>query len=194
MAGLATDRFAMVQVSAIAQLHAWLAAHHTQTESVWLVTFKKSVPDKFVSAQDILDAVIAFGWIDGLRRKLDDDRTMQLIAPRQTQAWAKSYKDRAEKLIMQGRMTEAGLRSITASKESGLWDYWADVDAGIVPDDLQSALTRQAPAAANFANSAPSYQRNLLRWLKAAKTAPTRDKRIQQIVDHAARNEKIPQM
>ncbi|XOY56351.1 MAG: YdeI/OmpD-associated family protein [Rhodobacterales bacterium] len=194
MAGLPTERFEQVQVGSVCELRNWLTAHHTQSENVWLVTFKKSVPDKFVSTQDILDEVISFGWIDGIRRKLDDDRTMQLIGPRQTQAWAKSYKDRATRLIADGRMAQAGLRSIAASKENGMWDYWADVDALIVPDDLRAALDGTLFAAQNFDESAPSYRRNLLRWVKLAKTPPTRSKRIAQIVDFAERTEKIPQM
>ncbi len=150
MAAIPTDRFEKVQVSSVTELRDWLTAHHTQAENVWLVTFKKSVPDKYISTQDILDEVIAFGWIDGIRRKLDDDRTMQMIGPRQTQAWAKSYKDRAARLIANGRMTDAGLKSIAASKGNGLWDYSADVDALIVPDDLRAALDGTPIAARNF--------------------------------------------
>ncbi len=194
MAGIPTDRFEKVQVSSVAELRDWLSAHHTQSENVWLVTFKKSAPDKYISTQDILDEVIAFGWIDGIRRKLDDDRIMQMIGPRQTQAWAKSYKDRAARLIADGRMTDAGLKSIAASKGNGLWDCWADVDALIVPDDLRAALDGTPIAARNFDQSAPSYRRNLLRWVKLAKTPQTRIKRIAQIVDYTARDAKIPQM
>jgi uncharacterized protein YdeI (YjbR/CyaY-like superfamily) len=91
-------------------------------------------------------------------------------------------------------MTDAGLRSIEASKENGLWDYWADVDALIVPEDLQFALNNNPTAAENFAGSALSYRRNLLRWIKLAKTSPTREKRIKKIVDYAERNDKIAQM
>ncbi len=194
MAGIATDRFEKVQVSSVSELRDWLSAHHTQSENVWLVTFKKSAPDKYISTQDILDEVIAFGWIDGIRRKLDDDRTMQMIGPRQTQAWARSYKDRAARLIADGRMTDAGLKSIAASKGNGLWDYWADVDALIVPDDLRAALDGTPIAARNFDQSAQSYRRNLLRWVRLAKTPQTRIKRIAQIVDYTARDAKIPQM
>lgn len=171
-----------------------MLTHHSQPENVWLVTFKKSVPDKFVSAQDILDEIIAFGWIDGVRRKLDEERTMQMIGPRQTQAWAKSYKDRAARLIKEGKMTEAGLKCVEQSKKNGLWNYWADVDALIVPDDLRTALEAVALANTNFDKCAPSYRRNLLRWVKMAKTRATREKRINQIVSFATRDEKIPQM
>ena len=76
-----------VEVSSSIQLWDWLLTAHTQHESVWLVTWKAANRDKYVSRDEVLDALIAFGWIDGRRMKLDEERTMQLIAPRQEQAW-----------------------------------------------------------------------------------------------------------
>lgn len=189
-----TDNFEKVEVASAADLRAWLAANHAQDDSVWVVTYKKHMGDKYVSTDDILDAVLCFGWVDGIRRKLDDDRTMQLIAPRKAQHWAKSYKDRAARLEREGRLHAAGLRVIEESKQNGLWNFMDDVDALIVPDDLSAALAAHPPAAANFESSAPSYRRNVLRWIKLAKTARTRANRIEQTALTAARNEKIPQM
>ena len=86
--------------------------NHTQSESVWLVTYKKSNPDKYVSRWDVLDQLICFGWIDGIRRKLDDKKTMQLISQRKVEHWAKTYKERAAKLIDEGKMHAPGLKAI----------------------------------------------------------------------------------
>jgi uncharacterized protein YdeI (YjbR/CyaY-like superfamily) len=191
---IATDRFAKVEVSSAKELHQWLAARHGQPDSVWLVTFKKHVPDRYVSTPDVLDALLCYGWIDGIRRKLDDDRTMQLVSPRRQQIWAQTYKDRAARLIAEGRMTPAGLAAIAASQREGLWDAMADVDALVVPADLQAALHAVPPAADHFEAAAPSYRRNVLRWIKSAKTPATRNKRIKLTSDHAARGSKLPQM
>ena len=194
MGGTKTERFDKVLVGSAEELRDWLAANHTREDGVWLVTFKKHVPAKFVSTEQVLDELLAFGGVDGVRRKLDDDRTMQLVSPRKTQAWAKSYKDRAERLIAEGRMAAPGFAAIEASKRNGLWDYWADVDALIVPADLREALSMVPNAAAAFDGSAPSYRRNLLRWVKLAKTEATRTKRIAQIVDASGKGDRIPQM
>ncbi len=189
-----TESFAQVEVRSPTALRDWLLIHHVQTESVWLVTWKKKPGAPFVSVAEVLDELIAFGWIDGIRRKLDDDRTMQLISPRRHQVWAKTYKDRATRLLADGRMMPAGMAAITASKRDGLWDATADVDALIMPSDLETALAGHPSAAEWFAAAAPSYRRNVLRWIKAAKTAPTRDKRIVLTVDYSGRGEKVPQM
>jgi uncharacterized protein YdeI (YjbR/CyaY-like superfamily) len=58
--------------------------NHTQKEIIWLVTYKTSA-EKYVSIDEVLDELLCFGWIDGIRRKLDLDRTMQLIAPRKVE-------------------------------------------------------------------------------------------------------------
>ncbi|MEQ8677095.1 MAG: YdeI/OmpD-associated family protein [Aggregatilineales bacterium] len=189
-----TENFDRVEVKSVAELRGWLEANHTQEASIWLVTYKKHMGDKYISTSQILDEILCFGWIDGIRRKLDDDRTMQLIAPRQAQHWAKTYKDRVAKLEKAGRMHASGLRGIEEAKQSGLWNFMDDVDALIMPDDLIEALKSQPPAYENFDASAPSYKRNVLRWIKLAKTSETRAKRIEKTATLSAKNEKIAQM
>ncbi|MCC1495045.1 YdeI family protein [Cognatishimia sp. F0-27] len=192
--GIPTERFEKVEVASAQELRAWLSLNHSQTENVWLVTYKKHVGDKYVSVEETLDAIISFGWVDGIRRKLDDDRTMQVIGPRHRQAWAKSYKDRAARLIKEGRMQAPGFASVEAGKQSGLWDYWADVDALIEPDDLRTALAASPAAKTYYDQTGESYRRNLLRWIKLAKTDVTRQKRIAQVVDFSLRGDRVPQM
>lgn len=190
---IATENFAQVEISAIEELLDWLATHHGREDSVWLITHKKSTPEKYVSRDEVLDALIAFGWIDGVRRKLDEMRTMQLISPRRQKAWAKTYKDRAARLEAEGKMQDPGRRAIAEAKASGLWSASEDVDALIVPPDLQAALDAHPHAAGRFAGFAPSYIRNVLRWLNLAKTTATREKRLKEIAARAARGEKVPQ-
>ena len=138
-----------------------------------------------------MDELISFGWIDGIRRKLDEDRTMQLIAPRKTQHWAKTYKDRAKKLINAKKMTQAGLDSIERSKELGLWNFIDDVDALIKPDDLIKCLKEHHGAFEFFNTLSPSHMRFVLRWIKLAKTKETRQKRILETAILSAKGEKM---
>lgn len=191
---ITTENFAKVEVLSAEQLRNWLIAHHSQHESIWLVTYKKRRGDKYIPHSAILDELLCFGWIDGVARKLDDDRTMQLMSPRRVQHWAKTYKDRAARLIAEGRMQPAGLQAIEDSKRLGLWDYMADVDALVMPDDLLESLQTHAPALENFDAFAPSTRRNILRWIKLAKTPETRAKRLRITAELAAKNEKVPQM
>lgn len=175
---VADDRFERVPVISRAELHQWLLAHHGQTAAVWLQTWKKSVPGRYVPHEDVLDELVAFGWTDGIMRRIDDAQVMQLISPRRTQPWARSYKTRAERLTIAGLMHPAGLASVEQAKTTGMWDAMNDVDDLLVPDDLAAALAALPPAGATFAAFPDSVRRNILRWIASARTPPTRAKRI----------------
>ncbi|MEM7303132.1 MAG: YdeI/OmpD-associated family protein [Pseudomonadota bacterium] len=185
------DRFERVEVHSQQELWAWLEAHHQQAESVWLVTWKAAHPKYYVSREQVLDALIAFGWIDGRRMKLDAHKTMQLISPRKQQAWAKSYKERASRLEKQGLMKPSGEATVLNAKASGSWEKMTEVDELVVPDDLGKAL-RQNKATKWWTTAAPSYRRNVLRWIASAKKAETRSNRVQEVAQLAAVGEKVP--
>jgi len=187
-----TENFEQVVVENQAALREWLLEHHQQEASVWLVTYKKSEKEKYVSREEVLDELLCFGWIDGIRRKRDEKTSMQLIAPRKAQHWAKSYKERAAKLMEEGKMHAAGQASIDRGKASGLWHFMDDVDALILPEDLKSALKALPPAATFFDSINPSSKRFVLRWIKLAKTEKTRKSRILKIAQLAAKGEKLP--
>lgn len=189
-----TENFEQVEVTSTEELRVWLEAHHTQQESIWLVTYKKHTGDRYISRWDVLDEILCFGWIDGIARKVDDDRTMQLLSPRRTQHWAKSYKERAARLIAEGRMHPSGLEAIEESKRKGLWDMMEDVDNLVNPDDLIRSLQAQPPAFDYFTGCSVSYRRNVLRWIKIAKTAATRAKRIEMTAALSAKGKKVPQL
>lgn len=180
-----------VHIKAAADLWTWLDGQHSREDSVWLVTFKALHRDTYVSRDAVLDALIAYGWIDGRRMKLDEDRTMQLISPRQQQIWAETYKLRAAKLMSEGRMKQPGLDAIARSKAAGKWDALSDVDALVQPAELVDALL-SGNAKSWWDKAAPSYRRNVLRWIVTAKKEQTKTKRIGIVVSHAARGEKVP--
>lgn len=189
---LKTENFEQVEIQSADELRNWLLQYFAQKDSVWLVTFKKEVPEKYVSTQEVLDQLLCFGWIDGIRRKLDETRTMQLIAPRKVEHWAKTYKDRFEKLEKTGLVHQSGFDSVAASKKAGLWNFMNDVDNLIVPNDLQAALHQNQAAFIFFDKLSASNKRFVLRYLKLAKTEATRQKRIVQIVTLSAQNKKVP--
>lgn len=189
-----TESFAKVAIDNLDDLRRWLALNHCTTDSVWLVRFKKSVPEKYVDRLDLLDELLCWGWVDGLARKLDDKRTMQLISPRRQQKWSKSYKDRCEELAEAGRMQAPGLAAIATSKAFGLWDAYEQIDLLQVPPDLREALNARPHAALFFDAAAPSYKRNVLRWIDSAKRPETRAARIAQTQEFSASGKKLPQM
>lgn len=187
-----TENFEQIEVRSSEQLREWLKINHAQKESIWLITYKKETLEKYVSVQEVLDELLCFGWIDGIRRKLDEKRTMQLIAPRKVEHWTKTYKDRFAKLEELGLVEDAGKQSVLKSKEKGLWDFMDDVDALILPTDFIIELQSYPNALINFNAFGASSKRFILRWIKLAKTSETRNKRIKQASELADKNLKIP--
>jgi uncharacterized protein YdeI (YjbR/CyaY-like superfamily) len=186
-----TENFIQVEVTSAKQLRNWLENNYAQKESVWLVTYKKEIPNKYVSVQEVLDELLCFGWIDGVRRKLDEHKTMQLIAPRKVQYWTKTYKDRFAKLEKAGLVAEAGKQSVIISKQKGLWNFMDDVDALIKPKDFLACLEAHPSALQNFDAINTSSKRFALRYIKIAKTEATRVKRVQEITLLAKEGKKL---
>jgi len=187
-----TERFEQVEVSSPAELRAWLEENHAQQESVWLVTWKKATGERYVSRDQVLDELLAFGWVDGVARALDEQRTMQLVSPRRAPHWAASYKRRVARLTDEGRMHPAGLRGVEEAKASGAWNLMDDVDDLVVPADLAEALAGTPGAEQGFAAIPPSSRRFTLRWLKLARTEATRAARVARITELASRGERLP--
>jgi uncharacterized protein YdeI (YjbR/CyaY-like superfamily) len=186
------ERFERVGVSSKQALGNWLGLHHARPDSIWLVTWKAAHPDRYVSREAVLDALIAHGWIDGRRLKLDDARTMPLISPRKQQAWAQSYKDRTARLEAEARMHPSGRAADILGQQSGRWHDYDPVDAFFDPDDLMDALEMRG-ATTWWRTAAPSYRRNVLCWIAGATREATRRARIETVAAAASRGEKVPQ-
>lgn len=185
------EKFAKIEITTEDHLWEWLGANHAQDAAIWLVTWKAAHRDRYVSRDQVLDALIAYGWIDGRRMKLDEHRTMQLISPRKQQTWARTYQRRAEKLEAEGRMHPAGRAALERAVRSGTLNAMAEVDDLIEPEVLIQAM-KDAGAREWWRKAAPSYRRNILRWIASAKRDDTKAKRIGIAVDHAAKGMKVP--
>ncbi|MEM1286098.1 MAG: YdeI/OmpD-associated family protein [Pseudomonadota bacterium] len=184
-----------VEVKSRAGLRARLTANHHQTESIWLITYKKAVPDWYVDYDTIVEECLCFGWVDSLTRAKDDQRSMLLLAPRKTSsAWSGSNKRRVEKLLAAGLMESPGLAKIEAAKANGMWTFLDDVEAVISPPDLVEALERYPDAKAHFDAFPRSPKRGILEWIKQAKKPETRAKRIEETASLAQDNTRANQL
>lgn len=172
-----------------ADLRKWLITHHNESDSYWLVKWKK-LPDKpFISYDELVDELICFGWVDSLPKKLDDERTMIRISPRSPKSnWSGVNKARVKRLQSEGRMHESGLRMVAIAKENGCWDFLNDVEKLIVPVDLQTALHKYDKAQFYFDRFPDSSKRGILEWIKTAKQEATRLRRIEETAQKASHN------
>jgi uncharacterized protein YdeI (YjbR/CyaY-like superfamily) len=175
-----------VEIDSRKALRQWLQKHHEKHSAIWLVTFKK--PDvRYIPYDEIVEEVLCFGWIDSLPRKLDDKRSMLLLAPRKPRsAWSGLNKQRVGKLMAAGLMRPAGLAAIETAKASGTWNKLDAVENLTIPKDLAACL--KGKARENFDAFPRSVKRGILEWIEQAKKPETRQKRIEETVTKAAGN------
>jgi uncharacterized protein YdeI (YjbR/CyaY-like superfamily) len=185
------DQYEQVEVTSRQQWRDWLAAHHPQAVSIWLVTYKKHCGENYLGYDAIVEEALCFGWIDSLPRKLDADRTMLLLSPRRAKSpWSKLNKERVAKLEAAGQMTAAGWAKVERAKADGSWVFLDDVEALVIPADLAAALAVNGQAQAYFEAFSPSSKRGILQWIKSAKRSQTRQQRIEKTAAMAAENKK----
>lgn len=175
----------VVEVRSRAEWRAWLEANHTQSESIWLCTFKRHHPD-YLSYEDIVQEALCYGWVDGLMNTRDADRSLLLLSPRRKKSgWSRPNKERVELLIREGKMTPAGIAVVERAKADGTWSMLDDVENLIVPEDLAQALAALPPAEEQFAAFPRSVRRGILENIHQAKRPETRAKRIALVAEMA---------
>ncbi|MEL6263170.1 MAG: YdeI/OmpD-associated family protein [Cyanobacteria bacterium J06626_6] len=186
------DQLEQVEVDSRQAWRSWLAGNYTQSDSIWLVTYKKHTGDRYLPYDAIVEEALCFGWIDSLPRRLDEDRTMLLLSPRKAKSvWSKLNKSRVERLISEGRMMPPGLEKVEQAKANGTWTFLDDVEALVIPEDLAVALAGDEVARANFEGFSDSTKKGILQWIKMAKRSQTRQRRIKETIEQAAIGEKV---
>jgi len=169
-------------------LRDWLADHHASAGSVWLVTFKKPHP-AYLPFGEAVEELICWGWIDSAVRGVDADRMRHLISPRKPgSAWSAVNKAIVARMRAAGRMQPAGEAAVARAVANGMWTFLDDVERLEVPPDLAVALDG-APRAVWDAYPR-SVKRGVLEWIKQAKTAPTRAKRVAETAGAAAQGQR----
>lgn len=171
----------------------WLSKNHACSHGVWLTVRKKKSRQRGILLDEALDEAVSFGWIDSKLHVLDCDFYQLLFTPRKSGGtWALSNKGRVEKLIRQGKMTEAGMAKVNAAKSDGSWDRLTDIDELKLPDDFKSALAANVAAQEHYNKLGVSVKKQVLWWIATAKTTQTRAKRILTVIEKLQSSKRNP--
>jgi uncharacterized protein YdeI (YjbR/CyaY-like superfamily) len=170
----------------------WLEQNHDKETEAWLVIYKKRSKQTGLQYDEALVEALCFGWIDGKMRSIDDHKFILRFSLRKAKSiWSKINKEKAELLISQGKMTEAGFAKIEEAKKNGLWEEaYTNRKKDIIPADLENALSENKTAWINFHNFANSYRNMYIGWVTNAKTDDTRKRRIAEVVTRSTLNKK----
>jgi uncharacterized protein YdeI (YjbR/CyaY-like superfamily) len=172
----------------------WLAENHDSKTEIWLVYFKKGSGQSGIGYEESVEEALCFGWVDSLIKKLDEQRYARKFTPRSEDSqWSELNKQRVERMVEAGRMTEYGLRLVQAAKESGRWDEVVKppkLEFEVHPD-FETALQSNPAALKTFSNLAPTYQKQYTGWINHARRDATRQKRILEAIERLKKGEKL---
>lgn len=141
----------------------WLRKHHKTKKEIWLVYYAKKTDKPSIPYLHAVEEALCFGWIDGIAKKLDDDRSVQRFTPRRAKShWTELNKERARRLSATGRMTEAGRRVLPDLSE----------DSFHIPGDILNALQEDKQVWENFQKFPASYQRIRVGYIEEMRKQP----------------------
>lgn len=171
----------------------WLEANQANKTEIWLVFLKKTTGKPNLSYNDAVEEALCFGWIDGVKRSIDEERYMHRFTPRKPRSkWSSTNKERAQRLIKAGQMSSAGTRAIELARENGAWENPVSPQTSTaMPPELGRELKKNRKAAEFFAGLAPSYQRQYMVWIASAKRPETKIRRLNETMALLSRGEKL---
>ncbi len=172
----------------------WLEENHQSKQSIWLVQFKKEANKPTLNWSESVDVALCFGWIDSTRRSIDKESYMQFFCKRKpTSVWSKINKEKVERFIKEGLMTQAGLNSIEIAKQNGSWTILDTVEELEIPKDLEKEFKTKKDSKEFFLSLSKSLRKSVLQWIVLAKRPETRQKRISEVAELAAKKQKPKQ-
>jgi uncharacterized protein YdeI (YjbR/CyaY-like superfamily) len=171
---------------------AWLDEHHETADGAWIKIGKKGAKQPAISIGEAGDVALCFGWIDSIRKSLDQDFFLQKYSPRRPKgSWSRVNVDRIEALIAAGRVRPAGLSEVAAAKADGRWDAaYESQRTATVPPDLAAALAGDAGARAFFDQLGKTDQYLAMMPLLKARTPEIRATRLAKVVADLAAGRK----
>src|SRR3982751_2530692 len=141
MAPMTPDPRRIKSFRTAAALEAWLAAHHDSAPELWLKIHKKGSGLPTVTAAEAIDVALCWGWIDGIRKGLDEHSYLQRYTPRgKKSVWSQINVANVARLVKAGKMKPPGLAQVDAAKADARWDKAYSMTKTKVPEDLLAAI------------------------------------------------------
>jgi uncharacterized protein YdeI (YjbR/CyaY-like superfamily) len=175
-----------------AELRKWFRGNHAKKDELWVGYYKKDTGRPSVTWPESVDEALCVGWIDGIRKRIDDHSYAIRFTPRRPGSiWSAVNIRRVAALTQEKRMRPAGVKAFASRKEnkSGIYAYEQRPQELVEP--YASELRKHSGAAAFFAAQPPSYRKTLTWWILSAKKEDTRLTRLRILVDACAKGTRL---
>jgi len=166
----------------------WLAAHHGRADEVLVGFYKRASGKPSITWPESVDEALCFGWIDGVRRSLDEQRYTIRFTPRRSGSiWSAVNVRRVAELTLRGRMRRAGLRAFQArtNAKTAVYSFEQKTQKRLPPAYMKRFKANDA-AWRDFTARPPWYRRTTIHWVMSAKRAETRVRRLAALIDDSA--------
>jgi uncharacterized protein YdeI (YjbR/CyaY-like superfamily) len=176
-----------------AAFRTWLERHHAKAKVLWVGFHKRDTGVASITWPESVDEALCFGWIDGVRYRVDADRYMIRFTPRRADSiWSSVNIRRMKVLFRAGRVTPAGEAAWEArdAKRSGVYSFEQRKEVVLDPV-LQRRFQANATAWGFFSDQAPWYRRTTVFWVMSAKKPETREKRLSTLIADSAARKRI---
>ena len=177
-----------------ADLRAWLEAHHDSADELWVGFHKKATGQPSINWPELVDELLCLGWIDGLRKSIDEQRWMIRVTPRRSRSnWSQVNLRRFEELSAEGRMAPAGAEAYERWRQEAR-SAAAEPEVDELSPGLASRLRENEAASAYLEAESESYRRTVIRWVMSAKREETRLRRLDRLIEDSAAGVRIREM
>jgi uncharacterized protein YdeI (YjbR/CyaY-like superfamily) len=178
--------------AAPAAFRKWFEKHHEKESELLVGFYKKDSGKPSITWPESVDEALCFGWIDGVRRRIDDVSYSIRFTPRKAISnWSAINIARVAELAKLGLMRPAGLRAFERRRDdkSAIYAYENPVRT-LAPDD-EKRFRANRNAWAYFTAQAPWYQRVAIYWVTGAKRVETRERRLAALIDDSAKRKRL---
>jgi uncharacterized protein YdeI (YjbR/CyaY-like superfamily) len=173
-------------------LRKWFTKHHATAQELWLGYYKKNSGKPSITYPGSVDEALCFGWIDGIRKGIDETSYTNRFTPRKRgSSWSTTNVRRVQKLQREGRMHAAGIAAFRArsSNKTGIYSYENRPD--VLPETCAGVFRKNRAAWDFFETQPPGYKRTVTWWVLSAKKEDTRMKRLKTLIEDSAKQRRI---
>ena len=176
------------------EFRAWLDAHHATATELWMGLYKKSSGRPSITWPEAVDEALCFGWIDGVRQRIDDESYMNRFTPRKPNSnWSAVNVRRVEELTKQRRMRPAGLKAFRERREDKTATYSYEQRHLAKLDPAQVRRFRSRKQAWEWFQTQPKgYRTTAVYWVMSAKRPETRERRLDTLIEDSAKGQRVP--
>jgi uncharacterized protein YdeI (YjbR/CyaY-like superfamily) len=190
-----TDRLKPAFFENASQFRDWLEQHHAEARELWVGYYKKASGRPSMTWQESVDEALCFGWIDGVRKTVDEISYANRFTPRKPGSnWSAINIRRAEQLIASGLMHPAGLAAFEKRDKKKALQYSFERDHVAFDPAYEREFKRHKRAWEFFASQPPYYRKQSMWWVMSAKQEQTRRRRLETLIRDSAAEQRIGPM